>query len=162
MPNTFMATAVDLGAYEGGCGKDTYPALCIHPGYKAAVGERLARGAMNVAFGDKTSYHSGPIFASAANSAGGTVVVQFRDVGTGGVSVRETTGFELSADGKTWESALVVSHTNTSVTLSGLAGGGAATEARYLWSSIPCTHPVRKLLVGMRLTFFSLSLFKDR
>ena len=37
MPNTFMATAVDLGAYEGGCGKDTYPSLCIHPGWKAAV-----------------------------------------------------------------------------------------------------------------------------
>ena len=31
MPKTFMATAVDLGAYEGGCGKDTYPHLCIHP-----------------------------------------------------------------------------------------------------------------------------------
>jgi hypothetical protein len=27
MPRTFMATAVDLGAYEGGCGRDMYVSL---------------------------------------------------------------------------------------------------------------------------------------
>ena len=49
-----MATAVDLGAYEGGCGKDTFPNLCIHPGYKAAVGARLALGARNIALGSRS------------------------------------------------------------------------------------------------------------
>ena len=83
-----MATAVDTGAFEGGCGKDTYPALCIHPGYKAAVGARLALGARNVALGDASAYFSGPIFDS-ARSVGTTLEVKFRATGADGIVVRE-------------------------------------------------------------------------
>ena len=42
--NTFMATAVDLAAFQGGCGTvPTDQNLCIHPGWKQPVGARLAR-----------------------------------------------------------------------------------------------------------------------
>ena len=170
MPKTFMATAVDLGAFEGGCGKDTYPSLCIHPGYKSAVGARLALGARQVALGDETAYFSGPLFdsaepAAAAHAAtadggsgddnsgggGGGIVVKFRSAGMEGIEVRERSGFELGVVGNSsaatalaWTAALVVDSTSSSVTLSPCpaAGGcGAVKAVRYLWSQNPCTHP---------------------
>lgn len=157
MPKTFMATAVDLGAYEGGCGKDTYPHLCIHPGYKSAVGARLALGARNVALGESGVYYSGPQFDSARTTAYGEdghvvdgIVVKFRSTGLRGIQVRNTTGFELGVVATTgdstlsWSVASVVSSTSTSVTLSPCpkAGGCEAVVAvRYLWAQNPCTHP---------------------
>ena len=74
---TFMATAIDLAAYEGGCGRDGFPAgLCIHPGYKQPVGARLTRGALlgSTCFGKKLrfvgsqSVHNPRIAAIAAAS----------------------------------------------------------------------------------------------
>ena len=54
-PRTFMAVAVDLGAYEGGCcaglsNCSVYPSLCIHPQWKQEVGRRLALGARAIAY----------------------------------------------------------------------------------------------------------------
>ena len=143
-----MATAVDLGAYEGGCGKDTFPNLCIHPGYKAAVGARLALGARNIALGETGSYYSGPVFASAAvvtshaAGVGGRLAVHFHSAGEDGIAVREKTGFEVGVGppgNETWTTALVVSFTKSSVTLAPAAT--LATAVRYLWSQTPCTHP---------------------
>lgn len=158
MPKTFMATAVDTGAYEGGCGHDTYPALCIHPGYKAAVGARLALGARNVALGDTTAYFSGPVFDSAraarAQDTNGTtstsqgalltsaLEVKFRSAGAEGIAVREKDGFEIGvgAEGaEQWTATKVVGSTADSVTLAPAPAGAAAV--RYLWSMSPCTHP---------------------
>lgn len=168
MPQTFMATAIDLGAYEGGCGKDTYPDLCIHPGYKSAVGARLALGARNVALGERGMYYSGPLFDSArATTFGGDgdaavdegIVVKFRSTGLHGIQVRNASGFELGvvASASTasmqrtqgdstldWRVTSVVSSTSTSVTLSPCpkSGGCSAVVAvRYLWAQNPCTHP---------------------
>ena len=160
MPRTFLATAVDLGAFEGGCGHDTYPSLCIHPGWKAAVGARLALGARRVAYNDTSSYFSGPIFSGASKDAkGGTVTVQFDAVGAGGIEVREANGFEVTScygdgcDNKTaaWTEVPVASSTAKTVTLGPLPSGffdvgggisGSGTPAvRYLWSQSPCTHP---------------------
>ena len=153
MPRTFMATAVDLGAYEGGCGHDTFPSLCIHPGWKAEVGRRLALGAMDVAYGDSASYSSGPILAY-AHIKGGTdgISVVFKGVGAAGIEVRTPDGFEVNVNG-TWEKRRVVGTAHargrlgqvpaappitTTVTL---AGGAVASQIRYLWSSSPCSHP---------------------
>ena len=87
MSRTFMATAVDLGAFEGGCGRNTYPSsLCIHPGFKSAVGARLVLGARNVALGQSSVYHSGPLFQY-AEVRKEEVVVHFRGVGSGGIGV---------------------------------------------------------------------------
>ena len=41
------------------CNIHRFPSLCIHPGWKAAVGARLVLGAMNIAHGDNASYYLG-------------------------------------------------------------------------------------------------------
>jgi sialate O-acetylesterase len=169
MPKTFMATAVDLGAYEGGCGRDSYPNLCIHPGYKSAVGARLALGARNVALGESGVYYSGPLIDSASTAMydedgdatvdeGIGIVVKFRSAGLRGIEVRNASGFELgvmdsaptASEGRTqgdstlnWIVVSVVSSTSTSVTLSPCPkpGCSAVVAVRYLWAQNPCTHP---------------------
>lgn len=146
MPATFMATAVDLAAFEGGCGKDTFPAsLCIHPGWKAAVGARLAEGAMAVGYGDASAYNTGPIFESAKMVGSSSVVIQFRAAGVAGIEVRTGAGFELLASNGTWVAAPVIqsSGDGATVTLQCAAteARAAPTQVRYLWSQSPCTHP---------------------
>ena len=166
-----MATAVDLGAYEGGCGKDTFPSLCIHPGYKSAVGARLALGARNVALGESDTYYSGPLFDSArattvsgdaGAAANGGIVVEFRSTGLRGIEVRNASGFELGVVATTsaaaekgthgafgastlnWVAASVVGSSATSVTLSPCpqtGGCSVVVAVRYLWAQNPCTHP---------------------
>eukprot|EP00040_Diaphanoeca_grandis_P014171 m.71704 g.71704 ORF g.71704 m.71704 type:complete len:647 (-) comp24383_c0_seq2:239-2179(-) len=171
MPNTFMATAVDLGAYEGGCGKNTWPSLCIHPGYKQEVGRRLALGAMNIAYRDESSYFSGPVFACAdygEYKPGDKVIepqVTFASVGGNGIELRTLDGFEVSI-GKTWVAVNITQQTGlglaapkstfetqrrsndndnepmSTVTLQSIdVSHGLPTFVRYLWSDIPCTHP---------------------
>jgi len=85
MPRTFMATAVDLGAYQGGCGRIVSD-LCIHPGWKAAVGARLASGALAIAYGRDDAYFGGPIFVS-ATTKGRAVVIVFRNTGSAGIGL---------------------------------------------------------------------------
>ena len=157
MPATFMATAIDLGSYQGGCGRDTFPSLCIHPGYKQEVGARLVRGALNVAYGRKDSYFSGPVFdratvvpgsRTASFAAAYAVQVTFRASGSSGIEVRTRTGFEVSADNSSWVPAQVI---NGNVTASNSILLGAAAPAlswpakpaflRYLWGTAPCDHP---------------------
>jgi sialate O-acetylesterase len=146
MPNVFMATAVDLGASMGGCGKDVWPSLCIHPGFKQEVGRRLALGAADVVLGDKGAYWTGPVFEKAEEGAAGgrdEVVVSFTaaSVPAGGVEVRNSAGFELSADGVAFVSVPVTASSGTTVTLSAAALAGAPLFVRYLWALAPCTHP---------------------
>ena len=109
MPNTFMATAVDLGAYEGGCGKNTYPQLCIHPGYKQEVGRRLHLGALGLVYGKTSAYWTGPVFVCASTSSGAaTVTVKFRSAGAGGVGLKTPNGFEVDMGGTGhWVPALI-------------------------------------------------------
>ena len=162
MPRTFLATAVDLGAFEGGCGHDTYPSLCIHPGWKAAVGARLALGARRVAYNDTSVYFSGPIFSSASKDVkGGSVTVQFDAAGADGIEVRETSGFEVTScygsgcDNETsslWIQVPVSASSARAVTLGPISsrffaevGTGKLAAVRYLWSQSPCTHPHRAI-----------------
>lgn len=65
LPNTFMAVAIDLGAFMGGCcgglnDCDTFPNLCIHPQWKQEVGRRLSLGARALAYGEKDLCWRGP------------------------------------------------------------------------------------------------------
>ena len=168
MPNTFMATAVDLGAYEGGCGHNTYPSLCIHPGWKQEVGRRLHLGALDLAYNKTKAYWTGPIFKCAAHTGGAraantstatatststataTVTVRFRSAGARGVMAKTPTGFELDMGGTGhWVPAPITGVDGSDAVVLGVpagayaqagVGAGARAQVRYLWSGIPCTQ----------------------
>jgi sialate O-acetylesterase len=147
LPKVFMATAIDLGAPEGGCGRDTWPGLCIHPGYKQEVGRRLALGARDMILGHTDAYWMGPVFASASVAAPAHgIKVTFRDLGSGGLQVRSPDGFEVSKDGEAWWPA-TVEHLEKPATvilrsdIPGHLGQNSSYSVRYLWSQNPCTHP---------------------
>lgn len=74
--NTAMAVAIDLGEWND-----------IHPLNKKGVGDRLALGALKLAY-DKDLVHSGPLIESAELS-GGQVILHFTQVGSGLVSIDE-------------------------------------------------------------------------
>jgi sialate O-acetylesterase len=89
VPNTAMAVITDVG-----------DANDIHPRKKAPVGERLARAALAVAYGEKVEY-SGPAY-TAMRVEGGRAVLQFDHVG-GGLEAKggPLTGFTVAGeDGK--------------------------------------------------------------
>ncbi|MGC4102391.1 sialate O-acetylesterase [Ferruginibacter sp.] len=70
VPATAMAVAIDLGEWND-----------IHPDRKKEVGERLALGALKIAYG-KNIVHSGPLYQSATISEG-KITIQFSETGTG-------------------------------------------------------------------------------
>lgn len=142
MARTFMATAVDLGAFVGGCGADSYPSLCIHPGHKAPVGARLALGARHVALGEEDVYYSGPLPHSAAVSADGGVILRFGSAGALGIELRGTKGFDLFPDASgDWYEVAVLSSTDLEVVLGLPAAAPAPQQVRYLLRQSPCEHP---------------------
>jgi sialate O-acetylesterase len=71
VPQTGMAVAIDLGEWND-----------IHPDRKKPVGERLARAAMKVAYGEEDIVYSGPIYRSCEVS-GNRVILSFDHVGGG-------------------------------------------------------------------------------
>lgn len=77
--NTAMAVAIDAGEWND-----------IHPLDKQTVGERLALGALKVAYGKKSLLASGPSLKK-VKAKGGKVELTFADVGKG----LETRGGEL-------------------------------------------------------------------
>lgn len=77
--NTAMAVAIDAGEWND-----------IHPLDKQTVGERLALGALKVAYGKKSLLASGPSLKK-VKAKGGKVELTFTDVGKG----LETRGGEL-------------------------------------------------------------------
>jgi hypothetical protein len=158
---TFMATAIDLAAFQGGCGKDYYnmtggPTLCIHPGYKQPVGARLLRGALSVAYGySNTSgagYSSGPTVKSAtyAQDPGTSTMVVILAFQTTGASAQLAfyehthSEFDLSFDGgATWKSNVKAGlvKNRSCVQLVSPLPALKPTHVRYLWSEAPGTHP---------------------
>ena len=80
LPNTFLATTIDLG-------DATSPYGSVHCRYKTEVGERLALKALNQAYGDYSVY-SGPVFASAQRLPGGKIVLHFNNTGAKGLEIR--------------------------------------------------------------------------
>ncbi|HSC67048.1 MAG TPA: sialate O-acetylesterase [Cellvibrio sp.] len=69
--NTAMAVAIDVGEWND-----------IHPLNKQAVGERLALGAMKLAYGKKSLLASGPSLQK-VKAKGNTLELVFADVGAG-------------------------------------------------------------------------------
>lgn len=72
--NTAMAVAIDAGEWND-----------IHPDAKKPVGDRLALGAMKVAYGENNVVYSGPVVKSATLKEN-QVVLEFEHVGSGLVS----------------------------------------------------------------------------
>jgi sialate O-acetylesterase len=106
----------------------------IHPSQKRIVGERLARAARVVAYGEKMS-PGGPQ-AVAASRSGTDIVVRFTDT-NGGLRTYSSDmaiGFEVCAqDGCKYAPAIAEGDT---VRLKGAAAGGAS-KVRYAWADAP-------------------------
>jgi hypothetical protein len=106
----------------------------IHPTQKTAVGERLARMARVLAYGEKTA-PGGPV-AVAARRSGNDIVVSFRDTGGGlaTYSSDRANAFEVCAGTACrYAEARVAGDT---VVLPGVAAPGV-TQVRYGWADAP-------------------------
>ena len=80
MPRTWLATTYDLGDAASPFGS-------VHTRHKIEVGQRLALGALKVAYGEDV--YTGPVFSGAATSAaGGKVLLTFNDTGAAGLALR--------------------------------------------------------------------------
>lgn len=141
MPATFMAVAVDLSDPKS-------PVNEIHPRNKQAVGNRLARGALSVAYGRNT-YWTGPqVQVIVWDSTHGTIQLSFYNYASG-ITARVTDGFEVCGNGDAcaitasdvsgkWYNASVIGTTASTVTLKP-STSGKWTTLRYLWRQAPCT-----------------------
>jgi hypothetical protein len=106
----------------------------IHPTQKTVVGERLARAARVVAYGEKTA--PGSPYAVSARRSGNDIVIAFRDTGGGlaTYSSDRAIGFEVCASTACrYADARVAGNT---VVLSG-AGTADVTRVRYAWADSP-------------------------
>ena len=136
LPNTGMATAVDIGLPDN-----------IHPMDKLDVGKRLALAARHVAYGENLVY-SGPIFQS-VTKAGPALRVEFHDTGSGleigqapwvgptatALPTDHLVGFELAgADGK-WSPADAKIDGDAVIVTSAAVAAPAAV--RYDWKGYP-------------------------
>lgn len=75
VPNTAMATAIDLGEWND-----------IHPLNKKELGLRLAKAARNVAYGEKDLVFSGPNYVS-HEVQDGKIILNFEHVGSGLIAI---------------------------------------------------------------------------
>lgn len=93
-----MAVAIDLGEWND-----------IHPLNKKDVGERLALGALKLAY-NKEIVHSGPLFES-AGKVGNKMIINFKETGSGLITNdgEELRRFEIAGtDGKfVWAKAKI-------------------------------------------------------
>jgi sialate O-acetylesterase len=75
IPNTAMAVTIELGEWND-----------IHPDNKKDVGERLALGAMKLAYREKDIVASGPLYQS-SKIEGNKIIVSFTNTGSGLISI---------------------------------------------------------------------------
>lgn len=124
VPNTAMTVAIDLGEWND-----------IHPLNKKDVGERLALGALKIAY-KEDCVHSGPIYASHQRQ-GNKMVITFNEVGSGLISNdgEELRRFEVAgSEGKfVWAKAKISGNTvevwNDNI--------DEPARVRYAWSDNP-------------------------
>ncbi len=122
--NTAMTVALDLGEWND-----------IHPQHKQEVGERLALGAMKLAYGHKDLLISGPRLHK-VKAKGDKLVLSFTDVGTGLVAKGgELHQFAIAGADKTfvWAKAELA---KDRVTLSA-PGVSKPVWVRYAWADNP-------------------------
>jgi sialate O-acetylesterase len=125
-PHAGLAVTLDVG--------DRFD---IHPTQKTVVGERLARAARAVAYGETTA--PGSPTAVSATRAGKDIVIAYRDTGGGlkTYSSDRAIGFEVCAGAACrYADAHVAGDT---VVLSGAATAGV-TRVRYAWADAPVVN----------------------
>jgi sialate O-acetylesterase len=125
LPNTGMATAIDIG--EAGD---------IHPKNKQEVGRRLGLAALDVAY-NKDIIASGPSF-KAMKIEDDQIVIEYTSVGTGLISKDKygyVRGFQVAGDDKKfhWAQARIVE--NTVIVICGKVKNPVAV--RYAWDNNP-------------------------
>ena len=109
----------------------------IHPTQKTVVGERMARAARVVAYGEKAA--PGSPWAASAKRSGKDIVIAFRDTGGGlaTYSSDRAIGFEVCAGSACrYAEARVAGDT---VVLPGAATAGV-TRVRYAWADAPMVN----------------------
>lgn len=137
MPNTFMATAIDLGDPTSPWNSD------IHPRYKQEVAERLSNAGKAVIYGESEIYWTGPIAYNAfvSNNA---VIVNFRNIGDKGLNIKNSLGFEVyDRLSGTWITIkdTVVSNGDYDIVLSlgtNITTNMDISQVRYNWFLAPC------------------------
>ena len=142
MPNTFMAVAADVA--EGYSPVLNLQAGCVHFGDKQDVGQRLALGVLKHVYGHNI-VDAGPMVASIEAAAGvddGNEVGAFLKIrygsATESVQVRNTSGFEVSSNGKDYVAASITAHDTHSVTLAIPHIVRAVVSLRYILHDTPC------------------------
>ncbi|MBW8881211.1 MAG: glycoside hydrolase family 2, partial [Asticcacaulis sp.] len=123
-PHAGLAVTIDVGDRTD-----------IHPTQKTVVGNRLARAARAVAYGQPVT-PSGPEATSVARS-GSDLVISFKNTNGGLRSYSSDTaiGFEVCTGGDTCKYAIAVPSGDT-VVLKG-ANAPEVTSVRYAWSDAP-------------------------
>jgi len=145
MPFVFMAVAADLA--EGYSPVLDLQAGCVHFGDKQDVGRRLALGVEKYVYGHDV-LDSGPMVASIELVArtGGAIATALKvhfGASTGMIEVRNTSGFELSANGADYIGAKITAQDASSVTLTvppGITAAAAVVSLRYIFHDTPCIN----------------------
>jgi sialate O-acetylesterase len=124
VPNTGMAVTIDIGEWND-----------IHPLNKKDVGERLARAARKVAYGDDL-VHSGPLYRS-VEVKGDTAVISFDNVGSGlcvkgGDSLRH---FAIAGSDREFVRARAIIRDNKVIVWNDTVSNPVAV--RYAWADNP-------------------------
>jgi sialate O-acetylesterase len=126
VPNTAMAVTIDVGEWND-----------IHPLDKKTVGERLARAARTLAYGETGLTTSGPVFRSLMKR-GDRLIVEFDHIG-GGLKIRGELlkGFAIKGASGDWAWADAEIHGDTVVVQSDAVAD--PVRVRYAWADNPDT-----------------------
>lgn len=122
LPNTAMAVSADVG--------DT---IKVHPRDKKTVGNRLARAALGLVYGEKIPFR-GPRPES-ASASGPSVKVGFSSDGGNLKPAAELTGFELAGPDGAFHEATGTQEGNTVILTA--AGVSEPVRVRYAWKDDP-------------------------
>ncbi|MFC1538231.1 sialate O-acetylesterase [Candidatus Latescibacterota bacterium] len=124
LPNTAMATAVDIGISDN-----------VHPLNKQEVGHRLALGALKTVYG-RDIVHSGPEYES-MTVQGNKIRVRFSHTGSGLVAKNSSHlgGFAIAGDDKEFVWAEAIIEGNEIVLWSDAVSNPVAV--RYAWANNP-------------------------
>jgi sialate O-acetylesterase len=132
LPNTAMATAIDIG--EAGD---------IHPKNKWDLGRRLALSARALVHGEKSLVHSGPMF-KAHTVEGSKFRLEFDQVG-GGLLAKggaELKGFAIAGSDDKWVWANAVIDKGSLLVSAPTVS--APTQVRYSWAANPIGNLINK------------------
>jgi sialate O-acetylesterase len=133
MPDTFMATAVDIG-------QEASPGAGPHVQDKQDVGHRLFLAFKKAYLGDDDIFAPGPV-ASRSVLRSGDVSVSFDNLSPMGFQLLPTQlGFEVLNGTGSWlnVSAVALSANSRDVVLTLPAGMAQPALVRYLWATNPC------------------------